>query len=54
MFLADRGYDADWIRDLACQREASANVPPKLAADYPAFVKLASIRIWLRANESTP
>jgi transposase len=26
----------------------------KLAADYLAFVKLASIRIWLRANESTP
>jgi transposase len=24
----------------------------KLAANYPAFVKLASIRIWLRANES--
>ena len=26
----------------------------KLAANYPAFIKLASIRIWLRANESTP
>jgi transposase len=26
----------------------------KLAANYPAFVKLASIRIWLRASESTP
>jgi transposase len=26
----------------------------KLTADYLAFVKLASIRIWLRANESTP
>jgi transposase len=24
------------------------------AANYLAFVKLASIRIWLRANESTP
>jgi hypothetical protein len=24
----------------------------KLAANYLAFVKLASIRIWLRANES--
>jgi hypothetical protein len=24
------------------------------AASYPSFVKLASIRIWLRANESTP
>jgi transposase len=26
----------------------------KLAANYLAFVKLGSIRIWLRANESTP
>jgi hypothetical protein len=26
----------------------------KLAANHLAFVKLASIRIWLRANESTP
>ena len=26
----------------------------KLAANYLAFVQLASIRAWLRANESTP
>jgi transposase len=26
----------------------------KLAANYPASIKLASIRILLRANESTP
>jgi transposase len=26
----------------------------KLAANYLAFVKLASIRLWLRAYESTP
>jgi transposase len=25
----------------------------KLATNYLAFIKLASIRIWLRANEST-
>src|ERR1700736_4458536 len=43
MLLADRGYDADWIRELARQQGAWANIPP-----------LASIRIWLRANESTP
>jgi transposase len=93
MVLADRGYDADWIRELARQQGAWANIPPKrnrkdpicfspylyrarnlierffnkikqcrrvatrydkLAANYLAFVKLASIRIWLRANESTP
>src|SRR5215471_13417554 len=93
MLLADRGYDADWIRELARQQRAWANIPPKrnrkdpicfspylyrarnlierilnkikqcrrvatrydkLAANYPAFVELASIRIWLRANESAP
>ena len=26
----------------------------KLAANYLAFIKLASIRIWLRANKSVP
>jgi transposase len=29
MLLADRGYDADWIRELARQQEAWANIPPK-------------------------
>jgi transposase len=91
--LADRGYDADWIRALVNERGAWANIPPKrnrrdpicfspylyrsrnlverffnkikqcrriatrydkLAANYLAFIKLASIRIWLRAYESTP
>jgi len=93
ILLADRGYDADWIRELARQQGAWANIPPKrnrkdpicfspylyrarnlierffnkikqcrriatrydkLAANYLAFIKLASIRIWLRASESTP
>ena len=92
MLLADRGYDADWIRELAAAKGAWANIPPrsnrsdpicfsphlyrarnrverffnkikhcrrvatrydKLAANYLAFVQLASIRLWLRANEST-
>jgi transposase len=91
MLLADRGYDVDWIRELARQQGAWANIPPKrnrkdpicfspflyrarnlierffnkikqyrgvatrydkLAANYLAFVKLALIRIWLRASES--
>src|SRR5262249_19743980 len=90
--LADRGYDADWIRDLVRQHGAWANIPPKrnrteelcfspylyrarnlierffnkikhcrrvatrydkLAANYLAFLQLASIRLWLRVNEST-
>jgi transposase len=93
MLLADRGYDADWIRALVPKRRAWANIPPrsnrnepicfsphlyrarnlverffnkikqcrrvatrydKLAANYLAFVQLASIRLWLRINESTP
>jgi transposase len=92
MLLADRGYDADWIRELAVKKAAWANIPPKrnrsepicfspylyrarnrverffnrikqcrrvatrydkLAANYFAFVQLASIRLWLSANEST-
>jgi transposase len=84
MLLADRGYDADWIRDLVRQHSAWANIPAlcfspylyrarnlverffnkikhcrriatrydKLAANYLAFVQLASIRLWLRVNES--
>jgi transposase len=91
MLLADRGYDADWIRALAARKGALANIPPrgnrtepicfspylyrarnlverffnkikhcrriatrydKLAANYLAFVQLASIRLWLRVNES--
>jgi transposase len=90
--LADRGYDADWIRALVRKHGAWANIPPKrnrteslcfspylyrarnlverffnkikhcrrvatrydkLAANYLAFIQLASIRLWLRANEST-
>jgi transposase len=94
MLLADRGYDADWIRELAMKKGAWANIPPKsnrsdpicfspylyrarnqverffnkikqcrrvatrydrLAANYLAFVQLASIRLWLAARyESAP
>ena len=93
MLLADRGYDADWIRTLASKQGAWANIPPKrnrkeaicfspylyrarnlverffnkikqcrriatrydrLAANYLAFIKLASIRVWLRVYESAP
>jgi len=35
-----------------CRRVATRY--DKLSGNYLAFVKLASIRIWLRANESTP
>jgi len=29
MLLADRGYDADWIRTLAAEKGARANIPPR-------------------------
>ena len=29
MVIADRGYDADWIRALVNQQGAWANIPPK-------------------------
>jgi len=90
MLLADRGYDADWIRALAARKGALANIPPrcnrtepicfspylyrarnlverffnkikhcrriatrydKLAANYLAFLQIASIRLWLRVND---
>ena len=93
MLLADRGFDADWIRAFVSEHGAWANIPPrrnrtepicfsrhlyrarnlverffnkikqcrrvatrydKLAANYLAFIQLASIRLWLRVNESTP
>jgi transposase len=89
MLLADRGYDANWIRILATKRGVWANIPPrcnrkepiylyrapnlverffskikqcrpvatrydKLAANYLAFIQLASIRLWLRVNDYTP
>ncbi|MBB4260901.1 transposase [Bradyrhizobium sp. CIR3A] len=60
MLLADRGHDADWIRELAMKKGAWANIPPKsnrsdpiCFSPYLAFVQLASIRLWLRVNEST-
>ena len=90
--LADRAFDADWIRALVNGQGGWANIPPKrnrrqpicfsphlyrarnrierffnrikhcrriatrydkLAANYLAFVQLASIRLWLRAYEFT-
>ncbi len=90
--LADKAYDADWIRERIEAQDAVANIPDrsnrkqrhafsptlyrernrierffnrlkhcrriatryeKLAANYLAMIKLAAIRIWLRAYEST-
>ena len=35
MLLADRGYDADWIRDLATKKRAWANIPPRSNRNDP-------------------
>lgn len=35
MLLADRGYDADWIRGLAMRRGAWADIPPKRNRSNP-------------------
>jgi transposase len=37
MLLADRGYDVDWIRELARQRGAWANIPPKRNRKDPIY-----------------
>ena len=63
MLLADRGYDADWIRAFAAKRRAWANIPPRSYRNEPIcfspiftapVVQLASIRLWLRVNERRP
>jgi transposase len=35
MVLADRGYDADWIRALVNEQGAWANIPPKCNRRQP-------------------
>ena len=47
--------DFEWtaIKPMLPNKPRVATRYDKLAANYLAFVKLASIRIWLRANEST-
>ena len=90
--LADKAYDAEWIREMIEAQDAVPIIPErrgaktphafsrvlyrlrnrverffnklkqfrriatryeKLAANYLAMIKIATIRIWLRANEST-
>jgi len=53
--------DYEWARNLVerfvnkiKQWRRIATRYDKLAANYLAFVKLASIRLWLRVNESAP
>ena len=56
--LADRAYDANWLRDQMAEQGAWANVRAvatrydKRDDNFLATVQLASIRIWLRTYES--
>ena len=49
--LADKAYDADWLRR---QIEAAGAAPnyEKHAANFLAMLKLAAVHLWLRHNES--
>jgi hypothetical protein len=48
MLLADRGYDADWIRALAVRKGALANIPPRCNRSEPiCFSPYSTVRgIW--------
>ena len=53
LFYRDRNrIERFFNRIKQCRRVATRY--DKLAANYLAFVQLASIRLWLRAYESTP
>ena len=93
VLLADKAYDAEWIRAMIEAQDAVPIIPDrstaktphafrrdlyrlrnrverffnklkqfrriatryeKLAANYLAMIKIATIRIWMRPNESTP
>ena len=43
----------EWFFNKIKQYRRVATRYDKLSVNYLAFIKLASIRIWLRANEST-
>lgn len=50
MLLADRGYDADWIKEIARQQGAWANIPPKRNRKDP----ICSVRIYRARNLIEP
>jgi transposase len=55
-FLPNKPHGVPRVDDFnkikQCRRVATRY--DKLAVNYLAFIKVPSIRIWLRANESTP
>ncbi|AHY51997.1 Transposase [Bradyrhizobium japonicum SEMIA 5079] len=53
MLLADRGYDADWIRELAVKKGAWANIPPKSNRSDPICFSRTFISLATRSNGSS-
>jgi transposase len=43
MLLADRGYDADWIRELAIKKGACVNIRPKCNRNRPHMLPSVSL-----------
>ena len=54
MLLADRGYDADWIRALASKQGAWANIPPKRNRKKAIAIVPQRCRVLLNLDESAP
>ena len=56
MLLAERGYDADWIRELAMKKGAWANIPPKSNRSDPIcfspYLYRARNQVAARGNHS--
>jgi transposase len=53
MLLADRGYDADWIRALAMKKGAWANIPPKSNRSDPICFSPYLYRARNQSNDSS-
>jgi transposase len=54
MLLADRGYDADWIRELAMKKGAWANIPPKSNRNDPiCFIRISTALATGSSGSST-
>jgi transposase len=53
MLLADRGYDADWIRALAAKKGVWANIPPKCNAKAQSVLARASTVPATRSSGSS-
>jgi transposase len=51
MLLADRGYDADWIRTHVRQRGAWANIPPK--SNRKEALSFSPVGVWQPATTSS-